>query len=54
LLVSSLAFLRGTPERNDNKLTAPKEIAEKLKTIPDYYFIRYSNGEAEICKPIKI
>ncbi len=32
----------------------PKEIADKLKTIPDYHFIRYSNGEIEICKPIRI
>ncbi len=32
----------------------PKEITDKLKTIPDYHFIRYSNGEVEVCKPIKL
>jgi len=31
-----------------------KEIAEKLKTMPDYHFIRYSGNEVEVCKPIKI
>jgi hypothetical protein len=32
----------------------PKETTEQLKAIPDYFFLRYSNGENEICKPIKI
>jgi DNA helicase HerA-like ATPase len=32
----------------------PKDITEKLKTMPDYHFIRYSGNEIEICKPIKI
>jgi Cdc6-like AAA superfamily ATPase len=32
----------------------PRETTEQLKTIPDYHFIRYSNGEIEICKPVRI